>query len=249
MKAKHFLVFVLALIATFTLGCAAGSNGGIGPQNQSTISVSGTGTVSAQPDMIQMSITLSKVAPTTKTAQEEVSKMVRQALKILKEANIENKNINTASLRFSSEYDYSKHPRILIGQKAEQSITFSIEGINNDSEKASGIIDQLIQINGIELNQVNYSVKNTSEYYIRSRELAFEKAEEKAKQYAQLSNLKLIKVLSITDQGMSQVSPMNNRLSKQMAMDELYAAADTSTTIPIGELEISTTIFTVFLLK
>jgi uncharacterized protein YggE len=245
MKTRYFLACAYVLMTVLLSGCSKETN----EQKQSTISVYGTGTVLVQPDVINMSITLRNVAQTTKKAQEEVSKMVKQVLKILKDANIEEKNINTASLNFSTEYDYYSGRRNLVGQKAEQRITFSIEGIKDDSEKASGIIDQLIQINGIELNQVNYGVKNTSEYYIRSRELAFEKAEEKAKQYAQLSNLKLIKVLSITDQGMSQVSPMNNRLLLQMAKDELYAAADTSTIIPIGELEISTTIFAVFLLK
>jgi uncharacterized protein len=245
MKIRYFLACVLIFIILLVSGCNKETN----EQKQSTISVSGTGTVSVQPDVIQMSITLRNISQTTKKAQEEVSKMVRQVLKILKDANIEDKNITTASLNFSSEYDYYSGRRNLIGQKAEQRITFSVEGINDDSEKASGIIDQLIQINGIELNQVNYSVKNTSEYYIKSRELAYEKAFEKANQYARLSNLELIKVLSISDQGMSQVSPMNNKLRQMSMGDELYAAADTSTTLPIGELEISTTILAVFLLK
>jgi len=246
MKTRYIFTCVLVLIALSVSGCNKETN----EQKQSTISIFGTGTVSVQPDVINMSITLRNVSQTTKKAQEEVSRMVRQVLKILKDANIEDKNINTASLTFSSEYDYYSNRRTLIGQKAEQRITFSVEGINDDSEKASGIIDQLIQINGIELNQVNYSVKNTSEYYVRSRELAYEKAVEKATQYAQLSNLKMIKVLSITDQGMSQVTPMSNKFSNRLAYgDELYAAADTSTTLPIGELEISTTISAVFLLK
>ena len=245
MKSNHFLAYILALLATLTFGC----NKQTEPQNQSTISVSGTGTVTAQPDMIQMSITLSKVAQTTKMAQEEISKMVRQAMKILKEANIEDKNINTASLRFNSEYDYGKGQRILIGQRAEQSITFSIEGINKDSEKVSGIIDQLIQINGIELNQVNFSVKNPTEYYVKSRELAYKKAVEKANQYAELSKLKIVKVLSISDQGTQQVSPMSNRFSRQFADEIVLSAADASTVLPIGELEITTNILVLFLLK
>jgi uncharacterized protein YggE len=51
-------------------------------QKQSTISVFGIGTVIVQPDMIQMTITLSNVAQTTKIAQEVVNSMVRQALEI-----------------------------------------------------------------------------------------------------------------------------------------------------------------------
>jgi len=246
MKTNHFLACTLALLATFPFAC----NKEPEPRNQSTIVVSGIGTVAAQPDMIQMSITLSKVAQTTKMAQEEVSKMVRQTMKILKEANIEDKNINTASLRFNSEYDYSKHPRILIGQRAEQSINFSIEGINKDSEKVSGIIDQLIQINGIELNQVNFSVKNPTEYYVKSRELAYKKAVEKANQYAELSKLKIIKVLSISENVFQPISPIQNRLYNQRAVitEAAMAAAD-ATALPMGDLEITTNISAVFLLE
>jgi uncharacterized protein len=241
MKIKCFWV-LLVLIAVFVLSCNNDK------QNQSTISVYGTGTVSVQPDVIHMSITLSNVAKTTKMAQEEVSKMVRQTMKILKDANIEDKNINTASLTFYSEYEYTSR-RILIGQKAQQNITFSIEDITGGNEKVSSIIDQLIQINGIELNHINYSVKNTTEYYFKSRELAYQKAVEKVNQYAELSKLKIIKVLSISDQGTQQVSPMNNQFKRQMADELSAAAADTSTVLPIGELEISTSILAVFLLK
>ena len=244
MKTRHFLTYILVLIAVFVSGCDKGTE----RQNQSTISVFGTGSVSVQPDVIQMSITLSNVAQTTKKAQEEVSKMVRQALNILKEAKIEDKNINTASLTFSSEYEYT-NKRTLIGQRAQQSITFSIEGIIDNAEKVTGIIDQLIQINGIELNQVNYSVKNTTEYYVRSRELAYKKAVEKATQYAELSNLKIVKVLSISDQGTQQVSPMSNAFYNQRLADQAVAEADVSTALPIGELEITTNILAVFLLK
>jgi len=244
MKTRCFLACVLVLVAVFVSGCTKETE----RQNQSTISVFGTGSVSVQPDVVHMSISLIHVAKTTKLAQEEVSKMVKQALNILKEAKIEDKNINTASLTFSSEYEYT-NKRTFIGQRAQQGITFSVEGITNDTEKVSGIIDQLIQINGIELNQINYSVKNTTEYYIKSRELAYKKAVEKATQYAELSNLKIKKVLSISDQGTQQVSPMSNRQRSFADYAGVQEAADTTTALPIGELEITTNIMAVFLLK
>ena len=243
MKKRRLWVYVLALSVVFAAGC----NKETEQKNQSTISVFGTGTVSVQPDIIQMSITLSNVAQTTKKAQEEVNKMVKQALNILKEAKIEDKNINTASLTFNSEYEYTNR-RTLVGQRAQQTIIFSIEDITNDAEKASWIIDQLIQINGIELNQVNYSVKNTAEYYVKSRELAYQKAVEKANQYAELSKLKIVKVLSISDQGTQHVSPQSNRF-RQAAEDMLLSEAKSSTALPIGEMEITTNISVSFLLK
>jgi len=240
---KEFVkIFVSLLIIFFVSGCNNSQ------QNQSTISVFGTGTVLAQPDMIQMTITLSNVAQSTRTAQEAVNRMVRQALEILKINGIEDKNISTASLTFRSEYEYTTR-RILVGQRAEQILTFSIDNINNDieNEKVSRIIDQLIQINGIEMNQINFGVKNNTEYFIRSRELAYQKAVEKANQYAELSNLKIIRVLSITEEVHQQHTPIN-RLTNQLVYAE--AARDAgSTIVPTGELEITTNIFVVFALK
>jgi uncharacterized protein YggE len=247
MKTKYFSAFFLMLITVFLSGC----NKDPGRQNQSTITVFGTGTVAVQPDVVQMSITLSKIEQTTKMAQEEVSKMVKQAMDILKEANIEDKNINTASLTFRSEHEYMNNKRVLIGQRAEQRITFSIEEVVDDTEKVSAIIDKLIQINGIELDQIQYRVKNPSDYYVKSRDLAFKKAVEKATQYAELSKLRIRKVLTITDEGTRQASPINNRLMAQNAYFEadVSAAKDEATILPIGSLEITTNISVVFLLK
>jgi uncharacterized protein YggE len=248
MKTKHLWICFLALLAMFASGCDKETE----QQNQNTIFVFGTGTALARPDMIQMSIALSKTAQTTKMAQEEVNRMVKQAMKVLKDANIEDKNIKTASLRFNSEYEYIKGRRTLVGQRAEQILTFSIEGIDSDNEKASAIIDQLIQINGIELNQVDFSVKNSAEYFVKSRELAYKKAVEKAEQYAELSKLKIAKVLNISENRTQQISPIQNRLYKQrVAFTEAAdaAMADDATSLPTGELEITTNISVLFLLE
>ncbi|MDR0643093.1 MAG: SIMPL domain-containing protein [Treponema sp.] len=244
MKTGRFSVFILVLAVTFMSSC----NSLKGEQkNQSTISLFGTGTVLVQPDMIQMTITLSKVDQTTKMAQDEVNKMVRQALTIIKEAGIEDKNIATASLTFHSEYEYTSR-RILVGQKAEQRITFTIDNINNGDEKVSRIIDQFIQIDGIELNQINFGVKNNTGHFVRSRDLAFQKAVEKANQYAELSNLKIIKILSISEEMDQHVLPISNRSLNQSMIQEA-AGGGGSAIVPSGELEITTRILVTFLLE
>ncbi|MCL2044104.1 MAG: SIMPL domain-containing protein [Treponema sp.] len=244
MKKSHFFFNLLFIVLIILFGCKTTNK-----YNQSTISVFGTDTVLVQPDVIQMRITLSNTAGTTKMAQDEVSRMVRQALSILNDAGIEEKNIMTASLSFRSEYDYSNR-RILIGQRAEQSITFSVDDIDNNSERVSEIIDNLIQINGIELNQMNFSVNNNTDYYIRSRELAYQKALEKATQYAELSNLKIIRVLNISENINQYMSPTSNRfLNNSMDFSMATRQADSATIVPMGELEITTTIFIEYLLE
>ena len=240
---------IAACVLPFIIASFSGCEKNPSEKNQSTITVSGTGTVFVKPDIVQMTISLSNVAQTTKSAQEAVSRMVRQAMAVLKESKVEDKNINTASLTFNTEYEYASGRRVLVGQRAEQRITFSVEGILDDSERVPGIIDRLIQINGIELNQINFSVKNNTEYFIRSRELAFQKASEKANQYAELSNLKILNVLNISEEGNLPVSPIYNRMANQMEFSAAGASDSALTMLPVGELEISTRIMVVFLLE
>ena len=236
---NKFGIFLLLIV--FFIGCSQGNN-------QSVISVYGTGTVTAQPDMVQMVISLSEIAPTTWKAQTEVNKKVKEALQILKDAEIEDKNINTASLRFSPEYEWAQR-RILLGQKAEQTISFSIGNINNDSEKISRIIDRLIQINGIELSHFNFIRKDSAELFARSRELAYQKALDKALQYAQLSGLKIVKVLNVSEEGSPQIFPTANIMRNQGQFTADAAGSSSGVAVPGGELEITTTVFVSFLAK
>lgn len=249
-KAVKNLSKAIQLIPVFlAILLISGCNNPVGQKNQSTVSVIGTGTVLVKPDMIRMNISLNKTAPTTKSAQEEVNKMVRQALDVLAEFNIEEKSINTASLTFSPEYEYRSNRRTLTGQNARQTITFSIDDIRSDSEKVSQIIDRIVQINGIELNQLDFNVKDNTEYFVKSRELAFQKASDKAKQYAALSGLTVAKVLSISEEGNQQTLPFNNRLLNQSNFIAEMSPDASSTVLPSGELEITTKILAEFLLE
>ena len=215
-------------------------------KTQSSIIVSGMGTVMAQPDTVQMHISLSKIANTTRQAQEEVGIMVRKALKILQDSGVDEKNIQTASLRFMPEYDWGGPRRVLLGQKAEQVIVFSIENLDG----VSGIIDQLIEINGIELQNMQFSVKDNSALFVRSRELAWQKALEKAEQYAKLSGMKIAGTLNISEDGL-QVSPVYNQARNQRMADSSAkeSAAGGSTVLPSGEMEITSRVVIEFLLK
>ena len=243
MKIKYLSYFIpVFLVFSFLTACNC-------ENRQSVISVNGTGTVMAQPDMLQMIISLSETAPTTWQAQTEVNNKVKAALQILKDAEIEDKNISTASLNFSPEYDWAQG-RVLLGQKAEQTISFLINNIKSDDGKISKIIDRLIQINGIELRHIAFSVKDSADLYVRSRELAYQKAREKALQYAELSGLKIIKTLTISEEGSQQIFPRNvmrNQMNMSFSTDA--AAGSASSVVPSGELEITTTIFVSFSAK
>jgi uncharacterized protein YggE len=192
---------------------------------------------------------MNKTSPTTRAAQEAVAKTTARVLEILKEAGIDEKSIGTASLRFNPEYEWKRNGQVLLGQRAEQTVTFPVHGIVDDPGKAPRIIDRLTQINGIVLNGVDFDVKDRSAYFAQSRELALRKATEKAKQYATLAGLKLKGVASISEDGAQEdTRRFTKNTARQEAM-ELSLADDASTVLPSGKMEITTSVSVIFVME
>jgi uncharacterized protein YggE len=243
MKKNNYKSFSLLIPAVFFIilfGCNKPNVYG-----QSNITVTGIGTVFAQPDMVQMSVSLSNVARTTRQAQIEVNKMIKQVIDILNEAGIEERNIRTTSLRFNSEYEWRGNRRILTGQKVEQIITFSVNGIKENTEKAPEILDKITQVSNIKLNQINFRISDNSALFAESRELAYQEALAKAEQYAKLSGLKIVKVLNISE----PETPLKNDATYFHGIVARREVEDdsSSTILSTGELEISTKITVIFL--
>jgi len=240
------VAFAIGIVAITLplLGCGGGGR-------QNTVTVSGVGVVRAQPDTIHMTISLRHTADTTREAQQEVASMIRQALEILHGAGVEERNIGTAFLRFSPEYEWGPMGRNFLGQRAEQIITFSIGDIGADGERASAIIDRLIEINGIELQGMHFSVEDPASLHQQARKLAFQDAKDKARQFARLSRQRIVRTLHVFEEGVVPAQPFPARGWGQrtvLAMDAVAEAAG-STILPAGEMEISARISVEFLTR
>ncbi|MCL2190418.1 MAG: SIMPL domain-containing protein [Treponema sp.] len=237
--AKAALAIGIVAVALPLLGCGG---------RQNAVTVSGVGVVRVQPDTIHMTISLRHIARTTREAQSEVTGMVRQALEILHGAGVEERNIGTAFLRFSPEYEWGPMGRNFLGQRAEQTITFSI---GEDGDRASAIIDRLIGINGIELQGMHFSVADPAGLHQQARELAFRDAQDKARQFARLSRQRIVRVLHVFEEGTMPAHPFPGQargLRTAFAMDAVAAEA-AGTVLPAGETEITARVSVEFLMR
>ena len=234
-------IITVSVILCALSGCALRSEGKI-----SSVTVSGIGTVLVQPDMVQMSVSYSHIAKTTKEAKEEVDKKMRQILDILKEDGIEEKNIKTSSLNYDEATDYINGRSVQIGQRAWQSIVVTVNDIADNPDRFPLLLDKITAIDKVSIRNIVFDTEDKTEIYIQSRELAYQKALDKAKQYADLSGQKLGKVLSISEErnrDILRASAMGN-----VAYDGV-SARSASASVPSGEQEVTTEITAVFLLK
>jgi uncharacterized protein YggE len=231
----------LALFAIFLLiGCNTKKQ-----EDQSTVSVSGIGTVLVQPDMVRMNINFSYTAQTTQQAKREVDIKMQQIMNILKEDNIEDKDIKTVSLSYDVEVEYREGRNVWIGQRAHQTIAVTINDIVNHPNRLPELLDKLTAIDRVVIRNILFDTKDKTELFRQSRELAYQKALDKANQYAALSGQKIVKTLKIVEERNRDI------LGVSAQRNAAYEGAGFSTgsSVPIGEQEVTSEIMVTFLME
>ena len=236
-------IFVGIVFCTFFLLCGCSP---LSQANQSTVSVSGAGTVLVNPDMVQMTVSFSHVARTTKEAKGEVDKKIRQILDILKDEKIEEKNIKTISLSYDVETAYQNGRSVLVGQRAQQTIVVVINDIINNPDKFPALLDRVTAIDRVMIRNILFETENKTELFIQSRELAYQKALDKANQYAALSGRNIVKVLTISEERSGDV--FRSAALGNVAYSDSEAFS-TGSSVPTGEQEVTSEIMVTFLME
>ena len=243
MNRGFFTVLSFVFMLFLLIGCDAKRQ-----EYQDVVSVSGIGTVLVQPDVVQMTIYFSHVAPSTKEAKRVVDQTMQQILKILQEEKIEDKYIKTISLNYDIEYSWKNGRNVPIGQRAQQTIAVKVNDIINSPEKFPTLLDKITVIDKVEIHNILFDIENKTENFAQSRKLAYQKAFEKAEQYAILSGRKIGKVLAISE-GSREALQVRSFMSNQSLGVAKEFQSESSSSVPTGEREITTEINVVFLLK
>jgi uncharacterized protein YggE len=209
---------------------------------QSTISVVGNGLIETEANILTIWITAYKVTDTIKQSQEEVNNVVNDIINILKENNIPKKNIHTTSIEFEPNYTWENNSKKYTGQKVEQVLVCVIDNLKNNLKKVTNILDTItVNNNSIKLT-LDFGIKEDKEMEIKCRELAYQDGLEKAKKYAELSGLKIVKALTISEREIS--SRYHGRAS---SMSMFCKIGSSPTNLPLGTVEHSMDLYIDFL--
>lgn len=230
-------VFFLSRTGVYikNLGGAVESGGRV----TNSISVTGDGKVYARPDMAQISLSFQETAPTSREALDKVNQKIDEAMRVLKDNGIKDSDISTTGLNIYTEYDYSGSYRRVIGQRASQSLDVKIKDLDLKATKATTIIDALSVIDRVQLGGIRFDIEDKTKFFTEARELAFNKARQKASELAKLGGVKLLKPVSISD-STYDVSPV--RQFSNVAEFTALASPAMDTQLPTGEMGISANI-------
>lgn len=223
---------VLAFVAAFPLSASAED----GPQR--TISVVGTGSVAASPDMAEVTAGVLTQADTASAALAANTAAVKKLFDVLKAAKVAERDMQTRGFSVSpmmERRDRNISPPRIVGYQVSNQVAVRVR----DLDSLGKLLDSLISAGANRVNGIRFTFSNPRELADWSRSRAVEDAKRKAELYAKTAGIRVGRVLTISEQSVSVPRP------------RFFAAAEARAVTPDvpvarGEQEISARISVVF---
>lgn len=167
---------------------------------QRTISVSGNGQVSAQPDVAVVTLGVETEAEEAAAALTENSQQMQALVDGLKNAGVTAEDIQTQVVRLNPRYAQDTgadgQPE-LVGYTATNIVEVHVQNLDAVGE----ILDASVQAGGNRIQGIRFEVSEPAQYLDQARETAWNDALHKAEHLASLANVELGGVLSINESG------------------------------------------------
>ena len=148
------------------------------------ITVSGEGTISVPPDLALVDGGVTSEAKTAREASEANNSAMGKVLLALKNAGIDDKDLQTSRLSLVPQYAQQNRqnggPNVITGYRASNRVTIRVR----DVKKVAGTIDTLVTSGANEVGGINFVVTKASELLDEARTQAVADARRKAELYA-----------------------------------------------------------------
>lgn len=171
-----------------------------------TLTMSGSATAKAAPDMADISAGVTSDAPTAAAALAANSAAMNRVFAALDRAGIARKNVQTSSFNVSPVYASRtpSEPQRLTGYR----VSNEVHVILDDVAKVGATLDALVAAGANQMNGLNFSIKDPAPLLARARADAVADAKLRAQQYAQAAGVTLGPIRSISENGGEPPRPM-----------------------------------------
>jgi hypothetical protein len=202
-----------------------------------SVSVSGSGEVTAEPDLAHVTLGVEARRPTMAEARAEVARTVDRVLALTRDLRIDPKLVNATRVQVQPEYSWNEkdRQRVLLGYLVSRQVQVEVR----DLEQLGPLLERAVDAG---VNQVNDPVLDSSKRTSLEREAmakAVEDARLNAETLAKAAAVRLGPVRMLS--GASSAPPMPMYRRGPMAMADAAAAPPEETYQP-GEMKFSATV-------
>ena len=200
--------------------------------DDNTISVTGTGTVYAEPDLATFDVGVSALQKDVVAASDEVSEKVAQIMTTLKALGVAEQDIRTVEVSIFPEQNYNRDGE-LIGTRFRvvKRLRVSVQ----DTAQLGTLLGRSIQAGANEVSNVTYTFADPKALEDRARADAMSAAKDKAEQLASLAGVELGMVTRIAEQsGNAPPMPQARMMQMEAGSDMPVSAGQLSVSVSLG---------------
>lgn len=198
------------------------------------ITVSGSGKVTGAPDIAQIQLGVSTLAPTVQEARDQAAASLDAMIASVKTNGVAEKDIQTQQFNIQPEYDYRNNEQTLRGFRINNVVSVKLRDIN----KTSKVVDDAVQAGGndTQIQGIFFTIENPDDLKAQAREKAVADAKQKAETLAKAAGVGVGDALQISESG---YTPPVYDGAARYAADAAPSAAQPETPIQPGELDVS----------
>ncbi len=194
------------------------------------ISVSATGTSSIAPDMAILNLSVLRQAKTAREALNANTEAMAQVLKAMKDAGVEDRDLQTSNFNIAPQYKYSKpsksgerQPPEIVGYNVNNSLTVRIRNL----DELGTILDKSVSLGVNNGGNVQFTNSNSDAPVEEARKNAMQRAIAKAKTLTSEAGVALGKIVLISEQnrGRPRAKTFARAASLEVASDAVPVAA------------------------
>lgn len=237
-------LFLAVLVASLTFAAACSSESGDTvvnlPGSTNGITVSGTGRVAAEPDVVILRVGVQTEASTVAAARQSAAVSMQRVVDSLKGNRIEAKDIQTVEFSVQPVYDFTGRVQVLRGYQVRNVVAAQIRRVAD----AAKVIDDAVEAGGnnVQVQSIQFAVEDRAEAEDKARAAAVAEAKSRASQLAKEAGVSLGEPLAISESAAFAVPQTESLLRAQ-------ATGDIATPIESGQLEITITVSVLYGIK
>ena len=203
-----------------------------------TVSVSGQGEVSAEPDLAHVTLGVQARRPTMAEARKEVATTVDRVLALCKDLKVDPKFVNATRVQVQPDYSWDERNRkqVLLGYIVSREVQVEVR----DLEQLGPLIERAVSAG---VNQVSDPVLDSTQRKQLERQamtLAVQDARLNAETLAQAAGVGLGAVRTMSASGAAPVMPMYR--AKMMMADAAAAPPAPEASYQPGEMKFSASV-------
>jgi uncharacterized protein YggE len=206
-----------------------------------SLTLSASGEVKAQPDMATISLGVHTEAPTAAQAMADNASRMSEVVAALKRQGIEARDIQTSGLNLNPQYAYEPNqPPRLTGYQASNQVAVTV----NDLSRLGRTLDGVVAVGANQISGISFGLKDSKAAEDAARLKAVQALQAKAQLYAGATGYRVARLVSLSE-GQASIPPprpipfaaakMAEAASTPVEAGQLTVRADVSATFELAK--------------